>query len=508
MSTDKYIFRFLLVSLNLDTILQGATIHSRRKKLDEMTDNWGLEGAYSATLSRIKGLGGEGSRLGIAALMWISHSGRPLKVDELCHALGVEIGSADLHADNVPSITTLLAFCKGLVAVDKEASAVRLIHFTLQEYLQAHPEHFERPQAAMAEICLSYLNSSQVKALSPNSLPNDPHLQDTPFLEYSSVYWGVHAKRDLSDYAKQLALRLLGDYSNHISPRILFNKERVDYFKYYSDKPLLFSGLHYASFFGIDEIVSCLVEVAGRNINEKDCTGSTPLAWAASNGHEEVVNILLGRDSVNPGKLDKRGQTLLHRAAVEGHEGVVKILLERDGIDLNRLDKRHRTPLYRAAMEGHEGVVKVLLGWDGINHNSLDKRGQTPLHMAAIEGHEGAVKMLLRWSDANPDKQNRYGVTPLSYAAAGGHEGVMKILLGRNEVDPNKLSEDGQTPLTRAASKGHEGAVKILLERDDVNPEQPDKYNRTPLWYAAENGHWKVVEMLIGRDDIDVNKPS
>src|ERR1700743_2748762 len=154
-----------------------------------MTDGQGLGGVYGETLSRITGQGEEKSRLGMAALMWISHSERPLKVDELCHALGVEIGSADLPGDHVPSISTLLACCKGLVAVDKEASTVRLIHFTLQEYLQAHAEHFDRPHAIMAETCLSYLNSHQVKVLSPNSSPHDPHLQGTPFLEYSSVYW-------------------------------------------------------------------------------------------------------------------------------------------------------------------------------------------------------------------------------------------------------------------------------------------------------------------------------
>ena len=203
---------------------------------------------------------------------------------------------------------------------------MRLIHFTLQDYLQAHPKHSDRPHAATAETCLSYLNSSQVKTLSPNSLPHDLHLQDTPFLEYSSVYWGVHARRDLSDCGKQLALRLLGDYTNHISPRILVKKESMDYFRFYCNKPLLFSGLHYASFFGIDEIVSCLVEVEVSDIDPIDCTGSTPLMWAASNRHEGVVNILLGWDDVNPNSLDKRGQTPLHRAPVEGHEEVVKIL--------------------------------------------------------------------------------------------------------------------------------------------------------------------------------------
>jgi len=124
-----------------------------------MTDSSGLEGAYGTTLSRIKRQGREGSRLGIAALMWISHSELPLKVNELRHALGVEIGATDLDVDNVPSIRTLLACCKGLVAVDKEASTVRLIHFTLQEYPQAHPEPLDRPHSTMAEICLSYLNS-------------------------------------------------------------------------------------------------------------------------------------------------------------------------------------------------------------------------------------------------------------------------------------------------------------------------------------------------------------
>ena len=48
-----------------------------------MTENRGLEGAYGTTLVWIKGDGGEGSRLGIEALMWISNSEWPLKADKL-----------------------------------------------------------------------------------------------------------------------------------------------------------------------------------------------------------------------------------------------------------------------------------------------------------------------------------------------------------------------------------------------------------------------------------------
>src|SRR5205807_5780046 len=146
----------------------------------------------------------------MSTLMWISHSERPLSPDELCHALAVEIGSSNLNTDNVPSIGTVLASCQGLVTVDKKASTVRLIHFTLQEYLRAHPDLFITALSTIAETCLSYLNSQQVKALSTSPSP-DP--QGTPFLEYSSLYWGVHARRNLSDCAKSLALKLFGDYS-------------------------------------------------------------------------------------------------------------------------------------------------------------------------------------------------------------------------------------------------------------------------------------------------------
>ena len=150
-----------------------------------MTDDMGLGDPYSATLHRIKGQGGEKARLGVAALIWISHSERPLKIHELSHALAVKIGSPSLDADNIPSIGTLLACCQGLVAVDDEGSTVRLAHFTVQGYLRAHPELFCSIHSKMAETCLSYLNSQQVKALSTSP---DSDLQTTPFLEYSSLY--------------------------------------------------------------------------------------------------------------------------------------------------------------------------------------------------------------------------------------------------------------------------------------------------------------------------------
>ena len=468
LSADKHISRFLLASLNIDAILQETTIYRRRQKLNAMTDGLGLGDTYSATLRRIKGQSEDRARLGMAALMWISHAERPLKPDELCHALAVEIGSLNFHTDNVPPIGTLLACCQGLVVVDREASAIRLIHFSLQEYLRAHPELFHKTHSTIAETCLSYLNSPQVKALSTGLSPD---LRGTPFLEYSSLYWGAHAKRDLSDCAKLLAMKLFDDRDNQIPIKILL--EAQDYYSCAIDSAKMsrFGGLHYASVFGIVEIVVVLVEMEGCDINQEDCIGNTPLGWAACNGHEGVVEILLGRDDIDPDKPDMDGQT----------------------------------PLCCAAQNGHEEVVKMLLKRDDINPNKPDNHGLTPLCCATWNGHEGVVNALLGRGDVDPNKSGWCSRTPLWCAAQNGHEGVVELLLGHEDIDPHKLDMDGQTPLCCAAQNGHEGVVRMLLRWDGVNHNKPDNCRLIPLWRAAQNGQVGVVKVLLEYPGGEVN---
>jgi len=83
-----------------------------------MTQGLALGDIYSGTIERIKAQNGGESRLGMAALMWISHAERPLKADELCHALAVELGSTDFSAENIPSVSTLVGSCQGLLTGD------------------------------------------------------------------------------------------------------------------------------------------------------------------------------------------------------------------------------------------------------------------------------------------------------------------------------------------------------------------------------------------------------
>jgi len=150
-----------------------------------MTKGSGLRDAYTETLTRLKAQKGNRSILGLKVLMWVLYSERPLRAEELCHALGVELGSIDIDDENIPSLRTLLASSLGLVTLEESSSTVRLVHFTLQEHLMSDLTLFHISHSTIAEVCLTYLNSGSVRDLSP-ALRSAPATM--PLLEYASCY--------------------------------------------------------------------------------------------------------------------------------------------------------------------------------------------------------------------------------------------------------------------------------------------------------------------------------
>ena len=218
-SLTKY--RFLLVSLNIDAVLEEVTISQRKKRLEQMIQGNGLRDAYSATMARIKAQKGSKSRLAMDALMWLSHSERPLNVNELCHALGVEIGSGDLDFENIPAIEIVLGCSLGLLTVEASSHTVRLVHYTPQEYLSNNSDLFHCPHSTIAETCLTYLNFQCIRDLPP--IPGCP-LQATPLLEYASCFWGTHAGRGITDTVSALALRHFDGFEKHVSSWLLLSR--------------------------------------------------------------------------------------------------------------------------------------------------------------------------------------------------------------------------------------------------------------------------------------------
>ena len=389
--------RFLLVSLNIEAILRETTLYRRREKLDTVTNGLGLGGAYDETIGRIKAQEGDRARLGMAALIWISHSERRLSVDEICHALAVEIGSTNSNTNNVPSLRTVFVCCQGLATIDKGSSTIRLIHFTLKEYLSRHAELFDGAHSKIAETCLTYLNFQAIKNLSPRT-SRDP--RDTPLLEYSSLYWGTHMRMESSDRSKYLAHDLFNLCGHHISRQLL-----SDTLSWPFNRSFSYSALHYISYFGIVEITIDLIRTKRGDVNEGDSQGLTPLMWAARYGRERVVKLLLEQKHTQPAMRDRLyGRTALSWASESGHESVVKLFLGRQFVNPGGVGRRW----------GALQAMSLLFGRKYVNPDRPDCYDRTPLSRAAGNGCEGVLKLLLEREDVSPDIPDICGQTPLS----------------------------------------------------------------------------------------------
>jgi len=458
------VYRFLLVSLSIETILGETTIRRRRERLKRIANGQDVGDIYTATFERVRAQGEDRARLGMDAIMWIAYSESPLSPDELCQALGVEIGSADLDSDNVPSIRTILNCGLGLVTVDSSSSVIHLVHFTLQEYIQANPTLFYSAHSMIAEVCLTYLNFGCIRSLWP-AFRSPPSPRPTAlFLEYASCYWLVHAERQTSTRVISLVLELLDGFNAHLSCELLMGEYFVESVPWDAecDDMRECTALHAGVYFGVVEIMVSLLKADKWDANATDSFGRTALMWAT----------MMGRDAI------------------------VKVLLEQDGVDPDISDSDGMTVLSWAAENGDVGIVEMLLGRSGVSLDIVDKSGQTPLSLAAEKGHGEIVRRLLEREEVHPDTPDRGGRTPLSCAARGWWERsreqecerVVKILLERNDVDPDSADKSGRTPLSWAAQYGHREIVRMLLERNEVNPDTPDWGGRTPLSWAV--GRW------------------
>ena len=378
----------------MDAILAGATIHQRRQALRGVAKGLGFHDAYSTTLDRIRQQGGNRSKLGMDTLMWVSHCERPLRSEELCYALGVELGEEDFNIHNVPSIRTIMDCTLGLVTIDENTSTVRLLHSTLQEYLRQDPALIVKAHSMMAEICLTYLNYRSIRAL-------PPHLDDdfgtTPFLQYATCFWGTHAGRGVTEPVKSLSLRLLDGYENHVSSTIFWREKICE--RYSEGDVERISGLHCIAFWGVAEIAISMLEMKRFDMNGLDSRGDTPLMWAIRYGNERMVEMLLEQVDIRPDAVIRDGRTVLSFAAESGNEGAAKLLLKYEDVNPDLSDDNGRTPLSFAAKGGHEDIVKLLLERGDVNPHSLDKNGQTPLSYATTMGREGIMKVLLEDSD-------------------------------------------------------------------------------------------------------------
>jgi len=345
--------RSVPIALKINVTSGENTLAKQREMLRKVTTTGvDLDSLYGQTLQQIREQTGDRPRLGMQALMWVSHAERPLRIDELCHALAFGMEATDLDPKSIQPADTVMGSCLGLAMVDKRTSIVRLIHDTLQKYL-SRPGILSGAHKVLGETCLAYLNSDQVKQLRASKVGDLGHM---PFLEYSSLYWGVHAKIELSDRAKTLALEVLNRFEKHISFTLYFEKKLIYCFPN-PNSP--FTGLHCASYLGIDALVAALIKVQSCNVDQKDSAGYTPLMRAVSRGNQGAAKLLLTCDGVDPNKSNISGITPLWWACSCGDEQMVRLLIQ-VGANPHKPDISGLTPLMIASRRINKGILALL----------------------------------------------------------------------------------------------------------------------------------------------------
>jgi len=472
--------------------------------------------AYSAAMERIFAQRKEPSEVAKKTLSWILCARRPLRTEELLHALAVEVDETVMDEDNFLDTEQILTICAGLVTIDEQSGTVRFIHYTTQEYLQRNREHWlPGAEVETAGICAAYLCLDDLSA-GPCSTKQDydRRVKALPLLNYAAVNWGPHIGNlseidfasDLGRQVEKKALDLLSNAENlSSSSQALFKSSRDDFFSgeqiAHEGKGL--SASHWIARFGLTLLFGRW-DSGEAQWDRRDFEGRVPLSWAAGEGHGEVLKLLLKTGNVEIDSKDRLGRTPLSWASGNGRETTVQLLRDWKA-DVNSRDEDGQTPLLWATQNGQEAVVKLLLSDSGVEIDSRDDYGWTPLLWAVRRKDEAIVKLLLDTKQVDVESKATNGQTPLLWAVQKGNGGILKLLLNSGRVNVGYEGEDGQTLLALASEYGQEAAVELLLATGKVDVNCKDVIGQTPLIVATKCEHEAVVRLLLNTGKVDVD---
>ena len=131
-------YRLLLAALQLDAIAESCTEWEVEEKLKHMPSD--LYESYARTLERVDQQPDNFRMLAYRMLLWLSQARRPLSREELSQAVAVDVGDVNLIKKKMPKEGVMTRVCMGLVVVDRDTSIIRLVHFSVQEYLRKYLE--------------------------------------------------------------------------------------------------------------------------------------------------------------------------------------------------------------------------------------------------------------------------------------------------------------------------------------------------------------------------------
>ena len=82
------------------------------------------------------------------------------------NALATQVGGSQLDSDNLLQPRFIIECCAGLIVIDDKSSTVRLVHYTLQDYLQSiYQNRLAQDEIEIAQVCLTYICFDEANGL-------------------------------------------------------------------------------------------------------------------------------------------------------------------------------------------------------------------------------------------------------------------------------------------------------------------------------------------------------
>ena len=491
------------------------------------------------------------------ALALLTAAQSPLTSGAMCHALGLakvldrKKRPLKLNIDKIPNSESIIECCMGIIKMDPTTKFVTLAHYDMLLEMREHRVQLFAPEPTewLARTCIAYLSLSDFSKGPCHELDTFRKcLEEFPFLDYASRYWGYHARValslgtpdvDISDdiycflktpmnhalslqvsesgpEGKQTSLVLHEEKFLRVSELQSATRQRLTTIAQtiVETSPDMISkqdlcgrtALHEAALAGWEDIVTLLLE-AGTNCSLEDDEGKTPFDYAAKGGHAKVISILEGRTDgsqaqqvtslVSQGARSRDDQKKLEEAlwdaAEAGNSSVVEQLLQ---IFVNPNAKKDDiSAVTIAARRGHKGVVRLLLDAKG-KHSDLDGLSSDciPLHQAIKNGHEHVAATLLQFG-ANIQTLDNFGRTAL-FETLDTPDIRGAALLLKKGIDISCRDFVGDNVLHDAARRGIVEHASLFVDQG-MEVALPNKEGLTPLHLAARHGHYGVARILF-----------
>ena len=518
--------RFLWARLYMDSLRVKPTVKHIKILLKTFPDK--LDDIYQDAMQRIKEQEKDDRKLAYRVLALLSRAHRVLSLAELQHALAVEEWGAGFEDDdesddnsddgrnntkNTKSTDAyypkkvILDSTAGLVHVDSDDSAVRLVHLTLQPYLLDNAAiWFPEAKVEIAKACLTYLDlAAFAKTCREEEFMTKK--KNYAFIAYASKFWGDHVRDCESDPKIQSsATRLVSDpqrLAACIQAAWITDNGEFDNF----DVREGLHSLHICAWYGLSYILTSL-DLAGVDVDVREPKyGQTPLMYACRKGHSKVAAHLLELGA-QASLVSAKGRTAMLEAVAENYHDLVEVLLnsQQSGLDINAIHTKesNRTALMLASCSGKVEIVRLLLQHPEINVNQQDADGSTALSLASKAGCAEIVDLLLKKPHIKVDLVDSGRRSPLRLAAERNYFFIVQSLLDGG-ADSALEDLQGGTAILRAVDYGGQAALETMIGLG-VDLTCKDRDGRGLVHSASTNGYPEILRLLIG-EGLDPSLP-